>query len=132
MIKDKIRFLREAKKLRHEDMAERLGMSRSAYSRLETGEVKLDVDRLQQIADVLDVPPEELLNDQPVVFNALNNSGGTNGCQHVEIHFPQEVVQQMLDRYDAQVQMLQELIARQEETTRSLLELLRERQTGSV
>lgn len=124
MIKDKIRFLREARKLRHEDMAERLDMSRSAYSRLETGEVKLDVDRLQQIANVLDVPPEELLNDQPVVFNALNNSGGTNGCQHVEIHFPQEVVQQMLDRYDAHVQTLQQLVREQQETNRRLINLL--------
>lgn len=76
MVTQKIRFLREQKKLRHEDMAERLGISPSTYQRLESGETKMDVKRLQKIAEVLDVNPDDLLNSEPIVFNVSDNSGG--------------------------------------------------------
>lgn len=102
MITQKIRFLREKKKLRHEDMAERLGISTSAYSRLENGETKLDVERLKKIAEILEVPPEELLNAEHVVLNVSNNSGGAYANYgHIGHLVPEEFVMALMDRYDA-------------------------------
>lgn len=111
MIHQKIRHLRELKKLRHEDMADRLGISPSAYSRLENGETKLDVERLKIIADTLEVSADELLNSEPVVFHVQNNSGGSNGWynQNLVQHFPEEFLRQMMERYDAHVKELQEM-----------------------
>lgn len=110
MIHQKIRHLRELKKLRHEDMADRLRISPSAYSRLENGETKLDVERLKIIADMLEVSVDELLNSDPLVVQIQNNSGVANGYNaHVEQHFPEEFLRQMMDRYDAHVKELQEM-----------------------
>lgn len=102
MVTQKIRFLREQKKLRHEDMAERLGISPSTYQRLESGETKMDVERLKKIAEVLEVKPDDLLNSEPIVFNVSNNSGGTNGgVQRFDQYIPEEFVRELMDRIDA-------------------------------
>ncbi|MBX2974156.1 MAG: helix-turn-helix transcriptional regulator [Flavobacteriales bacterium] len=126
MIHEKIRHLREQKKLRDEDMAERLGISQSTYSRLEKGDIKMDVERLQKIADVLEVPVEDLLRSEPVVFNVHDNTGGANG--YVKHYLPEEFVQQLMDRYDARheayVKELQQANTRYEQLTARLLGLL--------
>jgi transcriptional regulator with XRE-family HTH domain len=111
MITQKMRFLREQKKLRHEDMAERMGISSSTYGRLESGDTKLTIERVKQIADVLDVSVDELLNSEPMVFHVTNNTGGTNNG-YVGQLIPEEFVERLLrhqeesaqrhmDRYDA-------------------------------
>lgn len=125
MINQKIRFLREKKKLRHEDMADRLEISTSAYSRLENGETKIDVERLKKIAEILEVPAEDLLNAEPMVFNVTNNSGGTNNG-YVGQLIPEEFVGKLMDRYDAKHEAhLKEL----QDMNKRLLELL-ERKLG--
>lgn len=102
MVTQKIRFLREQKKLRHEDMAERLGISPSTYQRLESGETRMDVERLKKIAEVLEVNPDDLLNSEPIVFNVSNNSGGAYANYgHIGHLIPEEFVQRLMDRIDA-------------------------------
>ncbi|HRP81947.1 MAG TPA: helix-turn-helix domain-containing protein [Flavobacteriales bacterium] len=126
MITEKIRILREQKKLRHEDMAERLNISQSAYSRLEKGDAKLDVERLQKIAEVLEVPVEDLLNTEPLVFNVYDNKGGANG--YVKHNIPEEFVQKMIERFNAQQELylkqLQEANVRYQQLAAQLLKLL--------
>lgn len=102
MVTQKIRFLREQKKLRHEDMAERLGISPSTYQRLESGETRMDVERLKKIAEVLEVNPDDLLNSEPIVFNVSNNSGGAYANYgHIGHLIPEEFVRELMDRLDA-------------------------------
>jgi len=126
MIHEKIRGLRDKKGLRQEDMAERLGISQSAYSRMETGEARLDAELLPRIAKILEVRIEELL-PMEAYFHAHNNSGGNNGCQHVEIHFPQDVLQQILDRYATHASEVQRMTEQVAEMNKRLLDLLEKR-----
>lgn len=53
---EKIRFLRSAKGFTQANMAEELGMTTSAYSKIERVEINIPLNRLYQIAEVLDVP----------------------------------------------------------------------------
>lgn len=126
MITQKIRILREQKKLRHEEMADRLGISQSAYSRLEKGDAKLDVDRLRKIAEILEVPVEELLSNDPITINVYDNKGGTNG--YVKHNVPEEFVERLMDRVDARhavyMKELQQANERYEGLTSRLLALL--------
>ena len=113
MINEKIRFLRDKKKLRHEDMAERLEISTSAYSRLENGETKINVERLKKIAEILEVPVEDLLNSEPVVFHVENNSGGPHAYglyhPHAEQHgVSQEFLQELIAQHRAEMKELQD------------------------
>lgn len=83
---EKIRGLRLLKHLSQENMAEALKISRVAYSDIERGKTDLSESRIKQIAEVLEVTPEEIYSfDKRVNYffdncpnanaNVLNGSG---------------------------------------------------------
>ena len=57
----RIRKIRETKELKQENMAHLLAISQKAYSKIETGTTKLSVERLIEIANLLEVDVAELL-----------------------------------------------------------------------
>ncbi|MCC6462991.1 MAG: helix-turn-helix transcriptional regulator [Saprospiraceae bacterium] len=59
----KIRFLREWQKLSQEYMAQRLGISQPAYSKLESGKTLVKLTCLHQIADILQCSTADLLDN---------------------------------------------------------------------
>ena len=60
----KIKELRKLKGLTQQNMAERLGYkSKSGYCQLEKGEVKLTLEKIEIIAEVLGVNPQVFLVD---------------------------------------------------------------------
>lgn len=61
-ILEQIRTVRECKNLSQEDMAERLGITVSGYSKLERGENRMHVDTLVEIAKVLEIELTDLLS----------------------------------------------------------------------
>ncbi|HXF90862.1 MAG TPA: helix-turn-helix transcriptional regulator [Candidatus Nitrosotenuis sp.] len=69
----KIRRLREIKNYSQDYIAGRLGLSIRAYSKIENGESKLSIDRFVEIADVLEVKPEDILNfDEKAMIDSLS------------------------------------------------------------
>lgn len=58
---EKIRFLRELNNLSQEDMAEKLQMSVGGYAKIERGESSLNLNRLEQIAQIFNLDIVELL-----------------------------------------------------------------------
>ncbi|MDF7818502.1 helix-turn-helix transcriptional regulator [Runella sp. MFBS21] len=56
-----IQELRKNKKMSQEYMAYCLGISQKAYSKIESGKTQLSVERLIQIARLLEVNPSQLL-----------------------------------------------------------------------
>lgn len=77
-VKDQIRMRREANSWTQEEMAERLHMSTNNYAKLERGETKLNLHRLEQIANIFNIDVIELLNtgEKNVMF--LMNDHNTN------------------------------------------------------
>jgi transcriptional regulator with XRE-family HTH domain len=64
-----IKIIRELRNYSQEYMAERIGISQVSYSRIETGQTKLDVTRLQVIADILDVTVSFLVTfNEEIIF----------------------------------------------------------------
>jgi transcriptional regulator with XRE-family HTH domain len=59
----RLRFLRERKKLTQEDLAEHLGISQAAYSRLEQGLIELSIDKLFKLADLYVMTVSELVKE---------------------------------------------------------------------
>ena len=70
----KIKKYRELKNYTQEYMAEKLDISQNTYSKIENGGIKLTVDRLKQISDILETPVEELINAENQVFNFHNSN----------------------------------------------------------
>lgn len=72
-VNEKIRKIRESKAWSQEQMAEKLSMSLNGYAKIERGETKLYLDKLEQIAQVLDIDVVELMQ-----------SGERNICLQIE------------------------------------------------
>jgi transcriptional regulator with XRE-family HTH domain len=73
----KIRKLRELKNLTQEHMAQSIGVSQGAYSRMELGETEITYTKLEKISDELGMKPEEIIAfNESMVFNVMNNETG--------------------------------------------------------
>ena len=81
-INEKIRQLREQHQLSQENMADKLGMSVTGYGKIERGEVRSNLSRLEQISEVFDMDICELLSvgeTEKVYFNnTVTESSNSN------------------------------------------------------
>ncbi|WP_462268144.1 helix-turn-helix domain-containing protein [Mucilaginibacter sp.] len=64
MVAANIRRLREQLHYTQEYLAAKLSISQNAYSKIELGYTKITLERLFQIADILEVDSFELINAQ--------------------------------------------------------------------
>lgn len=75
----KIRKVRELRNYSQNYVADKLLMSQSNYSDIESGKAKISDQRLSQIATVLEVDPEIIKSfSENVVFNSCTQSGYSN------------------------------------------------------
>ncbi|QXV64670.1 helix-turn-helix transcriptional regulator [Mucilaginibacter sp. 21P] len=70
-----IRLIREKRNYTQEYMAAKMQCSQNAYSKLELGYSKLTVEKLLQVAEVLDVTVAELVNPQRAIAHGFSNRG---------------------------------------------------------
>ena len=89
-VNDKIRALRELNNWSQEDMAERLNMSKSSYSRLERDERKLDLAKLEKLAAIFKIDIGELVaSDDKVLVLLIGTNNypdyGANGQITIEL-----------------------------------------------
>jgi transcriptional regulator with XRE-family HTH domain len=77
---------RELKGLRQQDLADQLHMSLRSYQSLECGETKLDLERLEQIAKILETNIEELLRQDAVFINQEIKDGGRGSASAGDIY----------------------------------------------
>ena len=101
----KIKQIRELKNFTQEYVAQQLGLSTRAYSKIETGETQLTINRLNEISAILEVQPMEVLGfDDKKGFN-FYNSNDINNVKN--INMPEKLIQQ----YEETIQALKEQIA---------------------
>lgn len=115
LITDEIRRLRMAKSFSQDYMAEKLGITQQAYSKIENQISEASISRLQQICEILDVPLPELLG--------LDKE--TLGTGEEESLMPSE-----RKVYHEIIVNQQRIIEKQEETIRSISASLVMMQTG--
>lgn len=119
-VQEKIRAMREIKKWSQEEMAEKMAMSPNGYARIERGESKLNLDRLQQIATIFNVDVVELMasNEKGLIClisdnHSSNYYGGDEKLalenQHLKttIEHKNEIIEQQ----KAEIMALKEIIA---------------------
>ena len=107
-VRHKIRKVRELRSLTQEKVANALGMTTSGYSRIERGEVKLSLNRLEQIAEVLGVLPLDLTSfDETIFFTNY----GTAQDQSFSVTTDAEAMRNERATYEARIADLKEEIA---------------------
>ncbi|AOF53850.1 transcriptional regulator [Rodentibacter caecimuris] len=105
-INEKIRQLREQHQLSQENMAEKLGMSVTGYAKIERGEVRSTLPRLEQISEVFEIDICELLafgENEKVYFN--NSSSGSTNSNNSN-HFLFAVGNENLEKAIQQLQLM--------------------------
>jgi len=99
-----IKQIRELKNFTQEYMAEQLDISQPSYAKIEQGATVLKIDRLQQIAAVLEVDLSTLLNTTNIfniVFNAPATQSGYINSQNVsgiDIAIIREIIREELKK----------------------------------
>jgi transcriptional regulator with XRE-family HTH domain len=98
----KIKQLRELKNYTQEYMAQQLGLSTRAYSKIETGETQLTINRLNEISSILGIDPIEALGfDHQNIFNNYGSQEGNIGINHINI--PDKLIEQ----YEKRIEQLE-------------------------
>ena len=94
-IGQRIRKIRKAHGLSQEELAEKIGISTTHMSHIETGNTKLSLPVLVSIASVLEVQTNDLLFEQVNASrsNALNEiTGSLDNCSSQELKIIQDIV----------------------------------------
>ncbi len=109
-IPNRIKQLRENKRYTQEYMADALKISQRAYSTLECGKSQLSVERLLQIADLLETNVAELIGaDATAIQNNFNNTTGNKGNLVVNqnnYQQLQELYERLVQSKDAEIEQL--------------------------
>lgn len=76
-IGQKIKKLRELKNLTQSHMASELGITQGAYSKIELGETEVTYTKLNRIAEIFGMAPEDIISfNEQMIFNVMHNQTG--------------------------------------------------------
>lgn len=110
---DTIRKLRENQQLTQDDMAERLGISKNGYGKIERGQSELSLKRLKQIAEILGVDMAELMNNKDLIFIGKNRDFVQNNYHDNQIQI--EKLQLIIKHQEQRIDDLQKLLEQKDE-----------------
>jgi transcriptional regulator with XRE-family HTH domain len=108
---NKIRVFRQIKGYSQESMAENLGISHTAYAKMERGESRITEEKLLKIANILGVETEDLKNfDEKMIFKNCTNSQFGYNYNHTDFEQERLAYQQTIEVLKAQNQQQLEMI----------------------
>lgn len=111
-IHQKLKLARESKALSQEKMAEQLHMSLHGYAKIERGETKLHWDKLEQIANVLDMDIFELITfgERGVILFQNENVNHNNiNCHNINSDLINEI-----EKLNLSIKYYQEFLAQKD------------------
>lgn len=109
-VKENIYRIRKEKKITQQQMAERLGMSRNSYRRIESGDTVLVNDHIVQIADLLEMSPDELLLGDSA-------SDGRKIVDEMRVGYAQEISDRnrTISSLEERIRLLEDLVRTKDE-----------------
>jgi transcriptional regulator with XRE-family HTH domain len=107
-----IRHIRELKRWKQDYMASQLGISQKAYSKIENGETNISVNRIIEIAKILEVDVADLLNqDGQVIIGKVTKNQSVNFAQGNVTNHNNGLEARERELYEKRIQHLEEEIA---------------------
>ena len=94
---ERVKTVRENKKLSQDSVAYELDLNQSQYSRRENGEIPFSAEEIEKLASVLDTKISELYGEETIIFNNHNQKGGAFG-QYVTV--PDKLIEQYEKRLE--------------------------------
>ena len=114
LIGEKIRKLREFREYSQDYVAKKLKMTQGGYSRMERGEIDIPFSRLEQVAEVLDMPVDKLIgyDDKQMMINYITNGNSNNFTTNGNILSNNLVVEELTKQYDLRILSLENEVIR--------------------
>lgn len=129
-INEKIRVMREINQWSQEEMAEKMNMSTTGYAKIERGETKLNLHKLEQIANIFNIDILELINSEPFgnkgIFVLMNENGNhtANYYNDNDINLEIEKLQLQLSHKDDVIQYKDKIISQKDDEISALKEII--------
>ena len=102
---ERVKYIREQKRISQESVAHELGMSQSQYSRRESGEVNFLAEEIGILSKALDTKVSEIYGEQSNVYNIHNQKGGV---QHLVGNYT--IPDKLIEQYELRLKEKDELI----------------------
>lgn len=103
-IGEKIRQIRELKGFSQEYIAQELGITQRAFSKIERNEVKIDWNKIEKLALIFEMEPTDLVSfDDNLIFNNCTQSGKSNTINNY-------IPDQLIEQYEARIKQMEEEI----------------------
>ncbi|MEY4893999.1 MAG: hypothetical protein RL751_809 [Bacteroidota bacterium] len=110
----KLKQLRELKNYTQEYVATQLGLTTRAYSKIESGETQLTINRLNEISTILGIDPMEALGfDHQNIFNNCTQEGDHNTIGTSNYSLPDKLIEQYekrIHQLESEVMFLRALV----------------------
>ncbi|QMT30755.1 helix-turn-helix domain-containing protein [Alysiella filiformis] len=110
---EKIRTMRELNQWSQEEMAEKLDMTAGGYAKIERGENSINIERLQQIANIFKIDVCELLRTDKGLIIQLDEINGDNN-NHIAIYSSANDSQYEIEKLKLIIQHKNELLAQKD------------------
>lgn len=127
-VNEKIRKVRESKAWSQEQMAEKLNMSLNGYAKIERGETKLYLDKLEQIAQVFDIDVVELMQSdgKNICFQIESPLGSVyQGGGETQLLIEIERLKLALSHANEKEELLRKLLEQKDNEVKTLRDLLK-------
>lgn len=123
---DKIRALREERQWSQEELAAKLGPTANGYAKIERGETRLNLPRLEQIAEIFDTDIVNLIAQEDGRYSvSINNIGNNISDNYQNIYDSQIQMAAEIDKLQLTVKHQAEMLAQKERELAALQEIIR-------
>ena len=122
-------MLREIRNIKQTDIAERLGISQNAYSRLEQNQTKLSIEQAEKLAEIFGVSLTDLISkDNPIISFIYNDSVSVKSSgYYINNNYngdSPEVIEAIMVSKDKEIEALKEQNKIQQEQINQFIALL--------
>lgn len=125
-----MRILREVNGYTQEYVASELGINQNTYSKLESGQTKLTVERVKRLAELYSIDPDYFFSEEaPIInYNTGNKSRAIINTQNyhdnLETKPLQRLYEKLLNEKDQQLELLKSELSEIREERKQLKELI--------
>ena len=125
-------MIRELRGYSQENIAARLGITQTSYSRIENNQTKLDTVILEKLAKELGVTVIDILSHEPTIVNFVPNHGVQAPGQAEHFYSIQkDLVEKIITSKDHEINSLKEIISALIKEKESYLQKLQLRENSS-
>ncbi|MCA0429340.1 MAG: helix-turn-helix domain-containing protein [Bacteroidetes bacterium] len=110
-IGSKIKKIRELNDISQKYMADKLNITQSGYSNLESGKIKISEERLKHIGFILEIDPELIQQfNESFVYKSSLNSGSQSTYNFKSLEKINQLYEQLLKEKDDNILNLKNII----------------------